>query len=184
MKKILTAGLAGLLAAALAACGGASTTTDSPVAGDENPAAAATAAQPGIEGGATGGDSAVTQPTANADEAMEEGEVSVSAIDDDPEAFYGQSVTIMGDVIEVVNPQYFRLGDPELLGGDDLLVLMPSAATAGLTDGQQVMVTGTVQQFDQTELESLLGIDIDDVLATELDGQPVIVADQVGAQGS
>ncbi len=182
MKKIISSGIALALAGALAACG-AGANTDSPAAGDENlPAGQTAVAEPGLP--APGGDSGdgVTQPTAEADDVGEEGQASVSAIDDDPEAFYGQTVTIMGDVTEVVDGQSFRLGDPEPLGGDDLLVLMPSTgAMSSVADGDSVTVTGVVQQFDQTELESALGIDIDDVLATELDGQPVIVADQVGA---
>jgi hypothetical protein len=168
MKKIISSGLTLVFAAALAACGAGGANTDSPAAGDENVPAGQTAiAEPGLP--VPGGDA-------------EEGAASVSAIDDDPDAFYGQTVTITGDVIEVVDQQSFRLGDPELMGGDDLLVLMPAAgAMSAVADGESVMVTGVVQQFDQTELESALGIDIDDVLATELDGQPVIVAEQVGA---
>jgi hypothetical protein len=172
MKKIISSGLALALAGALAACGTGGANTDSPAAGDENVPAGQTAiAEPGV-----------TQPTAEADDVGEEGAASVSAIDDDPEAFYGQTVTIMGDVTEVVDQQSFRIDDPEPLGGDDLLVLMPSTGAMGaVADGESVTVTGVVQQFDQTELESALGIDIDDVLATELDGQPVIVAQEVGA---
>jgi hypothetical protein len=179
MKKIISSGLALALAGALAACGAGGANTDSPAAGDENVPAGQTAiAEPGLPAPGDG----VTQPTAEADDVGEEGAASVSAIDDDPEAFYGQTVTITGDVIEVVDQQSFRLGDPEPLGGDDLLVLMPATgAMSAVADGESVMVTGVVQQFDQTELESALGIDIDDMLATELDGQPVIVAEQVGA---
>jgi hypothetical protein len=183
MKKIISSGLTLALTAALGACGAGGANTDSPTAGDENVPAGQTAiAEPGLpEPGGDSGDG-VTQPTAEADDVGEEGQASVSAIDDDPEAFYGQTVTLTGDVVEVVDQQSFRIGDPEPLGGDDLLVLMPSqaAAASAVSDGQSVMVTGIVQQFDQTELESALGIDIDDALATELDGQPVIVAEQVG----
>jgi uncharacterized protein YdeI (BOF family) len=124
---------------------------------------------------------AVTQPTADADEAAREGEAGtnpdVSDIDDDAENYYGQTVTVSGPVIEIYNDQMFRIDDPELFGGDDVLVLAP--AGAAVTDAATVTVSGVVQQYDQTELEQTLGIDIDDALNTQLEGQPVIVADQV-----
>jgi uncharacterized protein YdeI (BOF family) len=126
---------------------------------------------------------AITQPTADADEAAREGEAGtnpdVSDVDDDAENFYGQTVTVTGPVIEVYNGQMFRVDDPEIFGGDDVLVLAPNGTA--VTDDATVTVTGVVQQYDQSELEQTLGIDIDDALMTELDGQPVIVAEQVDA---
>ena len=126
---------------------------------------------------------AVTQPTADADEAAREGEAGtnpdVSAVDDEAENYYGQTVTVTGPVVEVYNAQMFRIDDPEIFGGDDVLVLNNSGAP--IADDATVTVTGVVQQYDQSELEQTLGIDIDDALMTELDGQPVIVADTVEA---
>lgn len=126
---------------------------------------------------------AVTQPTADLDEAAREGEAGanpdVSDVDDDAENYYGQSVTVTGPVIEIYNGQMFRIDDPEVFGGDDVLVLAPNGAA--IADDATVTVTGVVQQYDQTELEQTLGIDLDDALNIELDGQPVIVADEVNA---
>lgn len=123
---------------------------------------------------------AITQPTAEADDMLNEeanDSGTVSDVDDDAESFYGQSVTVTGPVIEVYNGQMFRIDDPEILGGDDVLVLFPSGAAPA--EGVTVEVSGVVQQYNQSELEQTLGIDIDDALGTTLDGQPVIVAEQV-----
>lgn len=126
---------------------------------------------------------AVTQPTADADEAAREGEAAatsdVSAVDDDAESYYGQTVTVTGPVIEVYSDQMFRIDDPELFGGDDVLVLVRGGAAPA--EAAMVTVSGVVQQYDQSELEQTLGIDIDDALGTQFDGQPVIVADQADA---
>lgn len=126
---------------------------------------------------------AITQPTADADEAAREGEAGtnpdVSDVDDDAENYYGQTVTVSGPVIEIYSPQMFRIDDPEIFGGDDVLVLAPGGTSP--TEGATVTVSGVVQQYDQSELEQTLGIDLDDALGVELDGQPIIVADSVDA---
>jgi uncharacterized protein YdeI (BOF family) len=123
---------------------------------------------------------AVTQPTAEGGVANESAgnTDSVSTVDDNAEALYGTSVTVNGPVIEIYNEQMFRIDDPELLGGDDVLVLMPAGGMA-VTEGQSLEVSGVVQMFDQSELEQTLGLDIDDALGTDLAGQPVIVAENV-----
>lgn len=153
-----------LIAGALAACGTSTGGNTGGTTGD----------------GTTGG--AVTQPTADADEAAREGEAGtnpdVSNVDDNAENYYGQNVTVQGDVIQVYNGTMFRIDDPELFGGDDVLVLAPNGGTS-VAEGQRLEISGTVQQYDQTEIEQALGIDIDDALMTELDGQPVIVAESV-----
>lgn len=88
-------------------------------------------------------------------------------------------MTVTGPVIEIYNGQMFRVDDPEIFGGDDVLILAPNSAP--VADDATVTVTGVVQQYDQSELEQTLGIDIDDALNAQLDGQPVIVAEQVDA---
>lgn len=123
---------------------------------------------------------AISQPTAESDDMVNEeaGDTgTVSDVDDDAESFYGQNVTVTGPVIEIYSDQMFRIDDPEILGGDDVLVLFPAGTAPA--EGATVEVSGVVQQYNQSELEQTLGIDIDDALGTTLDGQPVIVADQV-----
>jgi hypothetical protein len=159
MNAVRTLALALLLAFGLAAC--------AETGGSQDPNA------PG----------AIAQPTADADEAAREGELGtnpdVSDVDDDAENYYGQTVTVTGPVIEVYNGQMFRIDDPEVFGGDDVLVLAPNGAA--IADDATVTVTGVVQQYNQSELEQTLGIDLDDALNTQLDGQPIIVADEVNA---
>lgn len=122
---------------------------------------------------------AISQPTAEGEIINEEANDagSVSNVDDDAESFYGQNVTVTGPVIEIYSDQLFRIDDPEILGGDDVLVFFADGMAPA--EGAMVEVSGVVQQYNQSELEQTLGIDIDDALGTTLDGQPVIVADQV-----
>lgn len=102
---------------------------------------------------------------------------TVSNIDDDPEAYYGQDVTVVGDVVELVSTNAFQLDDPALLGGDTLLVVGGEDLT--VADGQTVEVTGTVRQFNLTDVEGEFGFDLEDELFGDYEGSPVIVATSV-----
>jgi hypothetical protein len=71
----------------------------------------------------------------------------------------------------------FELDDPALLGGDTLLVVGGEDMT--VTEGETVQVTGTVRQFNLTEVESETGFDLEDELFTDFGDRPVIVASSV-----
>ncbi|NJN17768.1 MAG: hypothetical protein HC822_16600 [Oscillochloris sp.] len=144
------------LAFVLSACGGAGI--------GEN------AEQPGTTGEFEGTDDGVLGT---------EGEVNpdLSDVDDDAEELYGQNVTVTGEVVEAYNDQMFRIEEAELLAGDDVLVFFPAGAAP--VEGSVVEVSGVVQEFNESELEQNLGIQIDDALGLNFTDQPVIVADQV-----
>lgn len=99
----------------------------------------------------------------------------------------GQNVTVSGEVDEVVDEGAFRVGGDDL-GGDSALVLSQSGSfddlgtdvNEGLVeDDTVVQVTGTVREFDLAAFEEEFGVDYDDELYEEFEGEVVIVADQV-----
>jgi hypothetical protein len=102
---------------------------------------------------------------------------TVSNINEQPESYYGQEVTVTGDVVELESTYAFELDDPALLGGDTLLVVGGEDMT--VTEGETVQVTGTVRQFNLTEVESETGFDLEDELFTDFGDRPVIVASSV-----
>lgn len=71
-----------------------------------------------------------------------------------PEAYYGKTVTIVGDVADVYGPRMFTLDEDTVGASADLLVLvkdpMPGAPEA-FADAE-VTVTGTVRKFTRAEL--------------------------------
>ncbi len=102
---------------------------------------------------------------------------TVSNINEDPESYYGQEVSVIGDVVELESTYAFELDDPALLGGDTILVVGGEELT--VTEGETVQVTGTVRQFNLTEIESETGFELEDELFTDFEGRPVIVASSV-----
>lgn len=51
-------------------------------------------------------------------------QATLSDVDDNPEAYMGNRVTVYGEVEETIRQNGFRLEDPALFAGDDVLVLM------------------------------------------------------------
>lgn len=107
---------------------------------------------------------------------------SVSDIDDDAEAYLGNQVAVQGDVTEVIDERTFRLDDPALLGGDDILV---TTAQAGMTvrEGDQVWVSGVVREFDRAALGQETGYDYTGEVYNPFAERTVIVADNVRVTG-
>ncbi len=98
---------------------------------------------------------------------------------DDPAAFYGQTVTVEGNLNEFVNERMVRVTDDDLIGADSLLVL--HSMDGGLTVDQnaRVQVTGMVRPFVLADLESELGIDLDDAQFVGLENTPMLIADSI-----
>jgi len=86
-------------------------------------------------------------------------EDTLSEIDDNPEAYLGETVTVQGDVTEVISTNAFRFNDPAPLGGADILVV--GRGESGLVAaGTTLLVTGVVRQFDLTAVEEESGLDL------------------------
>jgi hypothetical protein len=133
--------------------------------------------EPAAEQTAAPAPAATTAPVA-ADPDVEATAPSLSAIDDDPQAYLGQTVSVRGDVIELVGQHAFRVSDPALLGGDDLLVVQPNPEVV-VGENDTVAVTGVVREFDLTAIEQEASLDLRDELFGDLAGEPVIVAETV-----
>lgn len=108
---------------------------------------------------------------------------TVSDLDDDPGAYLGTQVTVIGEVAEMVREGIFRLEGPASLGGGDLLVTMADVApTVAVSAGDTVVVTGEVRQFMLQELEEDLELDLDSGLFAGWENRAVIMADTITVQ--
>lgn len=112
---------------------------------------------------------------------------SVSAIADEPAAFYGKEVTIDGEVVDSLGPRAFVLGEREglettrvlVLGAEALPVAEGRSEDAPFLDDDEVQVSGMVRPFRQDELERELGFDLDDAAFADWENEPAIVATSV-----
>ncbi|WP_337063180.1 hypothetical protein [Kineococcus sp. G2] len=106
-----------------------------------------------------------------------------SAFVEEQESLIGQEVTVSAAVNTVLDDSSFTIaGD-----GSDVEPLLVVSATSGTTveEDMEVDVSGTVEQaFVLTEVEEELGLDLEDELYTEWEGQTYIMANaiDVGAE--
>lgn len=92
------------------------------------------------------------------------------------ESFVGEQVTVSAQVTSTVSPNGFRLSGQDF-GGEPLLVVHGGQASA--SEDAVVRVTGTVREFNLTEVESELGVDLQDETFAGFGGEHVIVANNV-----
>jgi len=71
----------------------------------------------------------------------------------DGKKYYGKTVTVKAEVEDVLDAHSFTLDEDSVFAGPDVLVLVPSGMTHGLTNDTKVMVTGVVRQYVVSELE-------------------------------
>jgi hypothetical protein len=113
-----------------------------------------------------------------------EGTARVADIQDHPDTYAGQTVTVVADVEEVHSPRAFSLDeDSPAAGGidNDLMVLSPQSGSLGDIDDQwlnnKVRVTGTVGLVNIVEIERELGWDLSPELEVEVGkAKAVIIA--------
>ncbi|WP_413160230.1 hypothetical protein ACL6C3_17470 [Capilliphycus salinus ALCB114379] len=107
---------------------------------------------------------------------------SVEEIKDDTEEFIGETVTISGEVENVVSLNSFVLQDEDnLFDEEEVLVISVDNQTEPIVDGENVQVTGEVRRFNITELERdydlTWDLDLQRELEAEFRDKTVIVAD-------
>ncbi len=117
-----------------------------------------------------------------------EADMEETELDDvagDPDAYVGQTVTVSGEVSEVLSPNMFRINNDEVLDiGDEVLVVHTGQeAATELVEETEVLVTGVVHRFTVAEIEDDLGIDLglDEDVEVEYENRPALVATGIDA---
>jgi hypothetical protein len=116
--------------------------------------------------------------------AIEPANVTLEEIKENPVRYIGQLVAVEGNVVEVISERAFTIVSDELIVEDAVLVLAANEQVLvdlepALAAEQQVQATGVVRRFVVAEIEEDLGIDLDEELEVEFEGQPVIIATNV-----
>lgn len=122
--------------------------------------------------------------TMAAEEEPAEGELAFDgpydqAFVDDYDSLVGQQVTVSAEVNEVATDYAFTIAGTEDTGVEPLLIVHAGEMTAP-EPGTAVSVTGTVRDaFDPVDVESELGVELDDAAYADWEGMRYIVADSV-----
>jgi hypothetical protein len=96
----------------------------------------------------------------------------------------GETLTVVGEVVETYDSQAFILREEEYFAADEgLLVVMQDSTTPLPNPGEYVELTGEVQQFVVTNLEKDYNIALDNSVAEEIEATfaetPFLLATEV-----
>lgn len=145
-------------------------------------AAALLLASCGSEGGQQGGEGGAEGEAKAGEEAGQTRpaeRVTVEELTADPGEFYGESVTVSGQVVEAVEPNAFRIdsgGDQLLIVGVQQLPKIMEGEVKEVNEGDRVRVTGEVRQFKIEEVRQEVDHGIDDEYFGDFKGDPAVLA--------
>jgi hypothetical protein len=164
-----------LLAGSLAACADREAAVEPEVAASP-PVVVETSPSPEMEASPSPMMSASPQPAGN---------VTLDDITENPETYFGQTVTVEGGIDEVRSEQAFTIASSTLVDANEVLVVSATgqAFDAALEAEQPVRVTGELREFVLAEIERDFDLTLDPELEAEFEGQPVIVASSVEVIG-
>ena len=110
---------------------------------------------------------------------------SVEDVVDNPASFYGQKVTVSGEVGEVFGQRVFNIQEEGIIDIDDQLLVLAPEGSPTVTEDSTVQVRGTVRRLVSSELESEFGPTywdhwgVDRDFFATYDSRPVIFADAI-----
>jgi hypothetical protein len=133
----------------------------------------------------------VAAPAARADSLKKEMRqmLGIENLSKDLKKHVGHTVTVRGEIDDVLSDRMITLDDDALVGGHDVLVLLPAGMGTGLMKDQEVVVTGTVRRFVRADLDRDYDFFDDGKLVAvtekvDWDSRPVIVATEVHTAAS
>lgn len=104
---------------------------------------------------------------------------TVEEIANDPEKWYGKTVTVRAKVDDVFARTLFEVEHEGVLGIDDELIVVAPRAQSVRRSGEWVNITGEVRRFVKTDIErTYSGTDwsVPDAVVMQFDARPSIVA--------
>lgn len=120
---------------------------------------------------------------------LSEEPISLDTITDDPDVYYGQTVTLQDNIVEALAPRIFVMERQQLLQSDRLLVVYNTDSIEGFDIVQianndlEARVTGTLEQFILGDIYDQYTPDLDFDLFQETfgdyEGNAVLIADSV-----
>lgn len=115
---------------------------------------------------------------------------TVEAIVDNPERFYNETVTVSGEVGDVLSKQAFNIQEKGIIDIDDRLLVLSKKQLTNLTEDSVVRVRGKVRPLVKADIERELGISdwtaygIDADFFSKNERRPVLIAESVDVQQS
>lgn len=99
-----------------------------------------------------------------------------------PSQYYNKVLAVPAEVENIVGPNAFTLDEDELIGANDLLVLVPTPKRP-INEGEKVVATGVLRPFVVADIERdydlTWDLELQRKLEAEYSTKPVLIADSV-----
>lgn len=105
--------------------------------------------------------------------------VTVQELTTNPSEFYGDRVTVSGEVIEAVEPGAFRIesdGTRLLVMGVEQIPQIVDEDTKAVNEGDFIKVNGEVHEFKKEEIKKEVDYGIDEEYFGDYEGDPAVLA--------
>lgn len=103
-------------------------------------------------------------------------------VSEEPQAYYGQTIAVSGEIGEQLSPDTFTLEEEQLFGGDSVLVIGMNPIPT-LEDQEEVVVTGVLRPYVAADFERdydlTWDLDFQRQIEAEYTEKPVLVAEEV-----
>lgn len=100
---------------------------------------------------------------------------ALSGLSSNPQAYYGQTISVRGPVNDVLAPHVFAVGGPD----PSTQVIIIAQTTPAPSKGRLVRVSGTVRALRTDDLQRETGVSLDKDRLVAWTNRPVIVAKDV-----
>jgi hypothetical protein len=106
-----------------------------------------------------------------------------------PDEYFGKTVTVEGEMHRTFSDKVFSIEDDDFFRDDDLLIItnasksdVVSPVKDSIAEGKDVCVTGVIQPFHRSEMESKFGpLNIESRASHYKDGSPVMIIERTQA---
>jgi len=106
-----------------------------------------------------------------------------------PADYFGKSVTVEGEMHRTFSDKVFSIEDDDFLRDDDLLIITNTSKSEvvkpvkdSIAEGKDVCVTGVIQPFNRSEMESKFGpLNIESRASHYKEGSPVMIIERTKA---
>jgi hypothetical protein len=107
--------------------------------------------------------------------------VELDELEDNPGQYMNQTISVDGEVEEVLGPRLFTLDEPDWMDLEgETLVYLPANFATPVRENDRVTITGTVQPFVRAELEREWGwLGLEPEVEAEIGTKPVLLAKKI-----
>lgn len=102
---------------------------------------------------------------------------------DDPETYYGESITIEGDIVNLLDEDTVAIEDDDIISADELPIILinDEIDLMAFDEDSRVQAAGTLRQFVRNDIAADFDLDLTDPAYIDLEGSPVLMVENMVA---